>query len=103
MPRIASHHWHVVVDADNQATGSVLEHGHVVNRGRRHAHYHDYDSALAGLIELGKPRDEARLLALRLDGTAATTLSFDREPRPAPPSEAEVAGRLHPEVRRSLT
>jgi hypothetical protein len=102
MPRVASHHWHVVVDADNRPTPSVVEHEHMVNRGRRHAHYHDYATALAGLLELGKPIDEARLLALRLDGTASTTLSLLAMPRPSLDEQA-IAASLHPEIRRSLS
>lgn len=101
MARIASHHWHVVVDELGKPTPTVLEHEHTVNRGRRHAHYHDYDSAVVGLQELGRSLVDARLLAMRLDGLASTTLSFDKEPRPTPVHDSEL--KLHPEVRRSLT
>ncbi len=41
-------------------------------------------------------------MALRLDGTAATTLSFDREPKPTQ-DESSIAQSIHPEVRRSLS
>jgi hypothetical protein len=98
----ARHHWHVLVDAEGRPTGSVLEHEHLVNPGRRHAHYHAFDSARRSLLEQGKSELEAWRMAMLLDGRPEGTLDLDREPRPAP-DESAVAASLHPEVRRSLT
>lgn len=98
----ASHHWHVVLDADGRPTGSSIEHEHMVNPGRRHAHYHSFDSARRSLLAQGKSELEAWRLAALLDGRPEGTLDLAREPRPEL-DESAVAARLHPEVRRSLT
>lgn len=98
----ARHHWHVIVDEHNKATPGVIEHEHQVNPGRRHYHGHAAAELLAAFLEGGLPEPEARLKAFRLDGTPATTLDLDQEPRPTM-DEPGVIRELHPEVRRSLS
>ncbi len=98
----AKHHWHIVVDAQGRPTPSVIEHDHLVNAGRRHAHYHGFESARRSLLEQGKGELEAWRLATLLDGRPEGTLDLDRPPAPGI-DEAAVAASLHPEVRRSLT
>lgn len=100
--RAIRHHWHVLLDAHGNPTGSAIEHEHLVNVGRRHVHRHDFETARRSLLEQGKSELEAWRLAMELDGLPEGSLDLDRAPRPAL-DEADVARKLHPEVRRSLT
>lgn len=100
--RKISHHWHVLLDDVGKPTPAAVEHEHLVNVGRRHAHYRDYDSLVRDLKAAEMPLPQARAMALRLDRTAYTTLDLAREPR-LEVEEAGIAATLHPEVRRSLT
>ena len=99
----ASHHFHVVLDETGSPTLALLEHEHQVNPGRRHIHVRRYDQVLEGLVAQGVEPASARLRAMRIDGYPETTYSFDRPPGPPEETEAEIARKLHPEVRRLLT
>lgn len=100
----SSHHWHVLLDDKGRALPAATEHEHLVNTGRRHAHYREHTVLLEELLGMGMPVNEARAMALRLDRTAYTTYDFDRQPQMAPGLEGPGLERtLHPEVRRSLS
>lgn len=102
MKRI-SHHWHVILDDQGRATPAAIEHDHRARVGVRHAHYREHDVLLRDLLAMGTDPTQARVMALRLDRTAYTTLSFDREPAMVPQLEGAALERtLHPEIRRSL-
>lgn len=104
MPRRSTHHWHIVLDDQGKPTPMTIAHDHLVNPGRRHAHYRTFAQVLAALRRSAPDMDdgERRARAIRLDDTAATTLDFDREPVPQLDDAAEVR-KLHPEVRPSLS